>query len=663
MFSVSLRPAAGLGPYPERAFTRPDRLDAAAARVAGAVLARWHARKARQARFLARVDHLGKALEDVSSAALEGVVVDLRAALRGRTGDDELLARAFAVVREASARTLGMRHYPTQLAGGWFIARGMLAEMPTGEGKTLTATLPACAAALAGMPVHVVTANDYLARRDAEIMAPLYRALGLGVGVAGEGDDGDARRRAYACPVTYCTAKQVAFDYLHDRVVRGGAGHRWQLQVDRLRDGAPVAGRLLLRGLGYAIVDEADSIFIDEARTPLILSRTHASEQERDAYTLSHELADGLRVGGDYRVDERASRVEFTDAGRERLAVLAASAGGVFAGARRREHLVHQALTARLLFHRDRDYIVRDGAVVIVDPNTGRPMPDRSWEQGLHQMVEVKEGCALTGSRETLARTTYQRFFRRYLALGGMTGTAREVARELRAVYGLHVMPVAPHRPSRRVALPTRVYAAREAKWAGIARQVRDLAGQGRPVLVGTRSVAESESLSAHLTAAGIEHQVLNARQDGEEAAVVARAGEPGRVTVATNMAGRGTDIALAPGVATRGGLHVIVAECNDAARIDRQLIGRAARQGDPGSHETVLSLDDALVERFGARPLRHLARTLSRADGRVPRWLGTRIAHRAQRAVERRHAAARRAVLRMDEHLADALAFAGRPE
>jgi len=660
---LAISPGVELGPYPERSPQRRDALEAAARRLGGLLWPHARVRGSRQARFVARVQTLAQALDGLPQSGLYGVTRDLRATLARRDLNQELLAKAFAVAREMSGRVLGMRHHPCQLAGGWIIANGMLAEMHTGEGKTLTATLPACAAALAGVPVHVVTTNDYLARRDAESMAPLYEAMGLSVGVAGEGDDPQARRRAHACSVTYCTAKQLAFDYLHDKVLRGASGHRWQLQLDRLHGGAARVEGLLLRGLCFAIVDEADSIFIDEARTPLILSRSNSSEFEQEVYRRGHALAAGLRQGSDFRLSERESQVELTDAGRARLAEEAAALGGVFRGARRRESLVLQALTARWLFHRDRDYIVSDGKVVIVDHNTGRPMPDRSWEQGLHQMVELEEGCAITGARETLASTTFQRFFRRYLHLGGMTGTAREVATELRAVYGLPVVTVAPHRPPRRTALPPMVYASREAKWRGIAARIRARVAKGQPVLVGTRSVEESEGLSAHLAASGIAHQVLNARQDRHEAEVVARAGEPGRVTVATNMAGRGTDIALAPGVAERGGLHVIVAECNDAARIDRQLVGRTARKGQPGSHEVVLSLDDLLVERFVPRVARLAAAALRRADGRVPRLLGMRIAGRAQRAVERRHAAARRAVLRLDEHLADALAFAGRPE
>jgi preprotein translocase subunit SecA len=466
--------------------------------------------------------------------------------------------------------------------------------------------------------------------------------------------DPDARRAAYRCEITYCCNKEIAFDYLRDRRVLGGKPRAIAMKLDAL-GGAGVGPRLLLRGLQFAIVDEADSVLVDEARTPLILSAEADHSQRETLYAQALELA--RRLGEDaYRLGETG--VEITARGLDRLEELGEGMHGVWRGPRRREQLVRQALSALHAFQRDRHYLVRDGKVVIIDENTGRLMPDRSWEQGLHQLIELKEGCEVTGRRETLARISYQRFFRRYVHLAGMTGTASEVASELWAVYRLRVARIPTHRPGRRARERDQVFGRSDRKWRAVVETITRLQADGRPVLVGTRSVAASETLGEHLDKAQIAHRLLNARQDRDEAEIIAQAGAPGCVTVATNMAGRGTDIKLAPGVAERGGLHVIATELNDSGRIDRQLFGRCARQGDLGSCQAILAIEEDLVASFMP-----FAAARMRIAGQLPRWLGRLVFAAAQWRAERAHSRARRDLLDLDDYLGDILAFSGRGE
>ncbi len=610
-------------------------------------------------RALGRIPALVEAAAE-GVAALDGAGLRARAAAVGqrlrREGlQAEPAAAAFALVREAAQRTLGLRHYDVQLMGGWVLLSGRLAEMETGEGKTLTATLAAATAALGGLPVHVITVNDYLAERDAETMAPVFEALGLTTGRVLQGMDPEARRAAYACDITYGTNKEVAFDYLKDRIALGGLRSRLRARVGRISGGAAAPSRLLLRGLYFAIVDEADSVMVDEARTPLIISGPSNSDGREQVYSLAVELARGLEVGRDFRVTPREREVELTAPGKQRLAERA-PAEGVWTGPRRREELVTQGLSALHLYRRDEHYLVRDDKVQIIDEYTGRVFGDRSWEQGLHQMIETKEGVTVTGQREPLARGTYQRFFRRYLHLAGMTGTASELASELWSVYDLEVVRLPTHRPVRRHLVGRRVFPTTARKWQYVARRVHQETAAGRPVLVGTRSVAASDDLAAVLAAAGIPHRVLNARQDEEEAAVVAEAGWSGRVTVATNMAGRGTDIKLGEGVEEAGGLHVIATEFHDSRRIDRQLFGRCARQGDPGSYELILSLEDELARTFGSGAPRWLLGRLAWLPGLRHAAFG--YLRRTQRRAERLHSGMRQDLLKSDERLEDSLSF-----
>jgi preprotein translocase subunit SecA len=472
----------------------------------------------------------------------------------------------------------------------------------------------------------------------------------------------EARQAAYACDVTYCTNKEMAFDYLKDRLMLGRHQSRLQLQLERL-SGAPARlQRLMLRGLCYAIVDEADSVLIDEARTPLIIAGGDAQVPAQCAYHDALTLAGQLTAGRDFMCDERERTVRLTASGQERLTVLTAGYSGFWSGQRRREAFISQALTALHLMQRDTHYLVKDGTVQIIDEFTGRIMSDRAWEHGLHQLIETKEGCVLTGVHAPLARISYQRLFRRYLRLAGMTGTAQEVRGELWSVYRLPVVTLPPHRAPQRRHLGTRVYATTDAKQAAVVAHVEQVHARGQPVLVGTRSVGASEQLSRLLTAAGLAHQVLNARQDRDEADIVARAGEPGRITVATNMAGRGTDIRLAPGVAARGGLHVLATEGHEARRIDRQLFGRCGRQGDPGSQALLVSLEDEIMTVYAGRLWRWLGSAVVRALPWAHR-IAACVLRRAQWRAERQHARLRRDLLTMDEHLETALAFAGRHE
>ena len=654
------RLAVHTGPYAERCDRHPTALDRWALQLSGPVARRWRARSVRPSALLRAVQEAASDATGLGEQALQDAASALRGPLRRLGLRDDLVARSFALVREAARRAVGQRHHEGQLVGGRVLLAGLVAEMETGEGKTLTATLAATTAALAGTPVHVVTVNDYLAARDARSMGPVYRSLGLTVGAVVAGMDAEARRAAYRCDVTYCTNTELAFDYLRDRLALGQRTSRIRLQLDRLSDDRARAVELVLRGLHFAIVDEADSVLVDEARTPLVLSERGDTAAERRTHEQALELAGSLQPVAHFTLDARQQRVELTEQGRRTLEERTRSLGALWRARLRREHLVGQALTAQHLLHRDTHYLVQDGErVVLIDEFTGRRMPDRSWEQGLHQLLEVKEGVALTGRNETLARISYQRFFRRYLHLAGMTGTAREVSSELWAVYRLGVWRVRPHRPLRRRAVAPTACATGEARWSAVVRRVTELHRAGRPVLIGTRSVQSSERLSRLLDAASLPHRVLNARNDEAEAKIVALAGEPGRITVATNMAGRGTDIRIASDVAEREGLHVIASEYHEARRIDRQLFGRCGRQGDPGSFEVIASLDDELMLRFGAR-WRSIARWAARRDGTVPAWLARRVFARAQRNAERLHARMRLQLLHTDHHLETALAFSG---
>ncbi|NBZ86768.1 DEAD/DEAH box helicase [Stagnihabitans tardus] len=573
-----------------------------------------------------------------------------RSSLRGKVGFDDLV-RNMAVVAKAVQAEKGYLPHDVQLIAAFEMLQGKLVEMQTGEGKTLVAVLVSAIHAMAGRRVHVITANDYLAARDAEIMGGIYRRLGLRVEAIPEGASDTDKARIYRGDVTYLTAKQVMFDHLRDRIKLGStAGSAWRRNLKV----AVNPGDFLLPGLEVAVIDEADSILVDEAVVPLILSQSSGAAGLGQIGRVALDLARGLEEDKHFTHDRRRRDLWLLKPGQEALKADARAMGGIFQNALWREQYVLQALMALHIFARDRDYILRDGRVEIVDVNTGRTMKDRSWERGLHQMIEAKEGVAITAPNETIARTSSQTFFPRYLRLCGMSGTIGEVRHELRRVYGLDYAVIPTRLPSRRAHLGVVVHETADQKRRDVARRAARAAAEGRAVLIGTRTVSDSEALSLVLAEEGVAHQVLNARQDAEEAAIIAGAGAPGRVTVATNMAGRGTDIALPAQVVAAGGLHVIATERHDSRRIDRQLFGRAARQGDPGSCEEVLSLEDDLPRRFLPKWLRHI---LTRPG---LGWLADRALARAQARADRRTARQRIDLARMERYLAERLAFAG---
>jgi preprotein translocase subunit SecA len=532
-----------------------------------------------------------------------------------------------------------MRHFDVQLIGGRELCRHGLAEMQTGEGKTLTATLPTYLYALYGRGSHLATVNDYLARRDAELMGPLYRFLGLSIGVVESGTEPADRRKAYACDITYGTAKEFGFDYLRDCIQRRSHSEAGSNLVGRLlgEGDKGKSDKPLQREPFFMLVDEADSILIDDAGTPLIIAGAAGEIPEPVAarYQFAAAIADGFRESEHYRLDLRTQRVELNPAGRERLRSLSLPSQLNSVGLITLYDDLERAILVQRLYQRDRNYVVRDGEIAIVDEFTGRIAEGRKWRAGIHQAVEAKEGVELSDDGGQAARITVQEFFLRYPHLAGMSGTARSSARELRRIYRLRVAAVPTNRPPIRKRLTPKIFGTEAAKWDAVVAEVVELHAASRPVLIGTRSIDKSDRLSLLLRAAGIEHEVLNAHYEPREAEIFARAGEQGRVTVATNMAGRGTDVRLGPGVSELGGLHVILTEMHDSARIDRQFVGRSGRQGDPGSFRYFLSLEDELL-RSGLGPRRAERWKMKEAAAAAVTRL-ERLFHRAQRTVERR--------------------------
>jgi len=664
MYSIAARAGIAGELYPEREERPLGKVDQWAATVGG-VFAPWLRPSAEK--FIGIVEAVKPHEQEIkgfSDREILEVAQSLRPRLRSEGFREDLVARTFAIVREVSQRKLNMRHMDVQLVGGLVMLNGMVAEMETGEGKTLTATLPACTLALGGVPVHIITVNDYLAQRDAEWMEPVYTALGLKVGVIQHGIDPAARREAYGSDITYCTNKEVAFDYLRDRIVLWDRPTSVRLQIERLFGKKSRLQKLAMRGLHFAIVDEADSVLVDEARTPLIISSEGDGLYDASIYRYALGIAEELTLGRDFKILQSERTVEITQKGKDRIGDFTWADLGIWANVDQREELVRQALVALNLFERDKQYLVQEDKVQIIDEYTGRLMADRSWEGGLHQLIEIKEGCEATSIKETRARISYQRFFRRYRWIAGMTGTAREVAGELWSIYRLRVVTVPTNRPIKRHRLPDRVFSLADKKWESVVKTVSDMHRIGRPILVGTRSVEASEHLSRLLNDVGLPHKVLNARQDKEEAEIIVRAGEHGQIVVATNMAGRGTDIRLAPGVADLGGLHVIATERHEAGRIDRQLFGRCGRQGDPGTCEAFASLEDELIIVYIGKLLRRLAAgVLKYPENIMARWLGKILFYKAQNTAERLHARMRHDLLKFDAQVSESLAFTGRSE
>ena len=643
-------------------------------------------------RLVATIESLGPALTEQTDAELKKGYLSLR--YRAKSGEllDRLLPECFALVREAGRRHLEMRHFDVQLIGGILMHHRAIVEMQTGEGKTLTATLPTVLAALPGKGAHIATVNDYLARRDAEWMRPLYECLGLSVGVVETQMSQEERRKAYACDVTYGTAKEFGFDFLRDRLLRRRLGqepsHLLGQMLGQIEKGSheePVQ-----RDPHFALVDEADSILIDEARTPLIISAVPTNEQKAavEAYRWAAGVASQFEEDRDYEYDHEKKTVELVTDGRRRVRDLPHPEALSTVGMVSIYEYVEQAIKVDREFFRDRQYVIRDGEIVIVDEFTGRLSEGRKWRAGIHQAVEAKEGVEITVETGQAARVTVQDYFRRYRRLCGMSGTVTSSSRELKKIYDLGVVAVPTNKPNIRQEWTSATYADSERKWQAIVDEIQKLHAQGRPVLVGTRTIDKSEKLSELLTAAEIKHHVLNAHHIAAEAEIVAQAGCRGAVTIATNMAGRGTDIILGgnaeemawsrlqqqfktrlevprehwetmiatirdetqlgkeqEAICTLGGLHVICTEWHESARIDRQLIGRCGRQGDPGSFRRYAALDDEILESgFGPKTAEKIAR---RGGGQTaPLGDYNRRFRRAQQKVEKRHFRGRKSLM-----------------
>jgi len=587
-------------------------------------------------------------LRRLSDAQLQSAANDLRESLARDGFSQTAIPPGFALAYEAVRRTLGIELYDVQLIGSHALVRNAIAEMQTGEGKTLTAVPAAVTRGLAGQGVHVANPNSYLAQRDLEQLQPAFELLGLSAGMLPERVDSSQKRVAYECDVTYGTGYEFGFDYLRDHLaLRGEARHSLgQSMVDTLQRRVAPGHDTCQRSLTFSIVDEADNVLVDDASSPLVLAQSsHEVAPDADAVCIARYVATLLQPVVHYRL-LGPQNIELTDAGRVRVHHEDISIP-VRQLIRPWTTYVEQALRAELQFRRDIHYVVAESEIQIVDGSTGRIFSDRTWQGGLHQAVEAKERLSISAENATLAQITRQRFYRLYSHLSGMTGTAGSCIRELRSVYQLEVLTIPPRLPSRRRIMPMRFFSTMESKWRAIREQVAEFQNRHRPVLIGTRSIAESEQLADLLTSANIEFQLLNGRQDAEEAAVITAAGQPGRVTIATNLAGRGTDIKLPKSVCDTGGLHVIVSECQESARVDRQLVGRCARQGQPGSAQTFVSADDWLLLNHG-QWLTSVLRRDADAQGEVQWNLESRV-RRIQQAAERVQYAARAALFRRD--------------
>lgn len=603
------------------------------------------------------IDALAKDLRTHSDAALDEHVRELRELfVRGRQ-NREVERRAFAAVREVARRVTGEEAYIVQLMGALALYHNRIVEMVTGEGKTLTGSIVAPLLAWRNRHLHIFTVNDYLAARDADSRRPIYRRCLCDVGAITQEMDESQRFGVYAMSIIYGTPKQITADYLRDQIRLGTLNSAWagrRMILGASAEYSPHAATgPMIPGLRAALVDEADAVLIDEGVVPLIIARSRREDEMAQVYKDAQQIADKLDENADFRLFPVDKRVELTRRGEHRCAsMFAGLSEPIWRAPRRAQELVRQALVARHCYKRGHQYEIVDGRVVIVDEYTGRFLPDRSWEHGLHQQVEAKEGLDVTADRETLARISFQRFFRMYPVLCGMTGTAADAAIEMEKVYQRPVTVIPTNRPVIRRAMPARVFAGQRAKWDAVLESIVNIHHQGRPILVGTRSIEASILVAERLTARGIPHRVLNATFDKEEAEIVSMAGKHATITVATNMAGRGTDIKLDREAHEAGGLHVILTEMHTAKRVDRQFIGRAGRQGDPGSSQVFISLDDELARLYAPRAFRSLERIAAGKDelfGPLAR-ASARLMRAAQKRAETRARRNRAEVLRQDD-------------
>ena len=577
-----------------------------------------------------QINPLEDGLKKLSDSSLANKTNEFKARLaKGETLDD-ILPEAFAVVREASRRVLGMRHFDVQLIGGIVLHRGNIAEMCTGEGKTLVATAPVYLNALEGKGVHVITVNDYLAKRDSEWMGQVYKFLGLSVGLIVHDLDFQQRKIAYNSDITYGTNNEFGFDYLRDNMVTS-------------------LDQMVQRPLHYCLIDEVDSILIDEARTPLIISGP--GQKSTDNYYVMAKLVPHLKKDEDYTIDEKQKTVAPTEAGVAKMEKMLHVENLYDAENLELNHLFVQALRAQTMMQRDKDYVVKDGEVVIVDEFTGRLMYGRRYSDGLHQAIEAKEGLEVQRESQTLATITFQNYFRMYDKLAGMTGTAKTEEQEFIKIYGLPVIQIPTNKPIQRKDLPDVVFKTKRGKYRAVVKEVQRRHATGQPMLIGTTSIEQSEELSHMLDAAKIPHSVLNAKYHEKEAAIVALAGQKGAVTIATNMAGRGTDIQLGEGVAELGGLAIIGTERHESRRIDNQLRGRAGRQGDPGSSQFFLSLEDDLLRIFGGDNIKKFMEKMGLdEDEPINSRMVSNAIQKAQKRVEARNFDIRKYVLEYDD-------------
>lgn len=577
-----------------------------------------------------QINPLEASLKNLSDASLAHKTVEFKNRLANGETLDDILPEAFAVVREASRRVLGMRQYDVQLIGGMVLHSGNIAEMCTGEGKTLVAVAPVYLNALEGKGAHVITVNDYLAKRDSEWMGQVYKFLGLSVGLIVHDLDFNQRKIAYNSDVTYGTNNEFGFDYLRDNMVT---------RLDQM----------VQRPLHYCLIDEVDSILIDEARTPLIISGP--GQKSTDMYYTVAKLVPKLEKDVDYTIDEKQKTVAPTEAGVAKMEKLLHVDNLYDTKNLELNHIFNQALRAETMMKRDRDYVVKDGEVIIVDEFTGRMMYGRRYSDGLHQAIEAKEGCKVERESQTLATITFQNYFRMYDKLAGMTGTAKTEEQEFIKIYGLEVFQIPTNKPIRRVDLPDAIYKTKRGKIRAVVREVKRRHATGQPILIGTTSIEQSEELSHYLKKEGIVHNVLNAKYHEKEAMIVAQAGQKGQVTIATNMAGRGTDIVLGDGVAELGGLAIIGTERHESRRIDNQLRGRAGRQGDPGSSQFFLSFDDDLLRIFGGDNIKKFMEKMGLdEDEEIKSKMVSNAIRKAQQRVENRNFETRKYVLEYDD-------------
>ena len=651
--------------YRRTAILRPEKITEGLDSVVDSVAGRIRRRQTiRSSLFEAaqKIDGLAAELSHLSDKRLKDKLTMYKEVLRRRqSGWEDNRFEALAAIREASSRTIGLTPYRVQLVGALAIFEGYLAEMATGEGKTLVAGLAAILHGWSRLPCHVITVNDYLARRDAEWLRPLFNYCGVTVSSVTSQMQPAERQRAYDQDVAYVTSKEILADFLRDRL-RIGSLHDASRRNLRylLNPQLATAVHQVMRGIHTAIVDEADSVLIDEAVTPLIISTHHENTALKHAADVANEIALHLEKGHDYRVNLLYREIELDKPALRKIDALCETLPGIWKGPDRRQELVRQALTAKEFFHEGKQYILQDNKVVIVDEYTGRMMPQRTWRQGLHQAIEAKHGLKLTNPSETLARLSFQRFFRFFHHLSGMTGTAKEAASEFWHIYRLPIVTIPQNRPLRRRELPDCVFPTQETKWEAVVQEIAELHKEGLPVLVGVRSVKASEILADKLRAVNLEFALLNAEKHEEEANIVAQAGQPKRITIATNMAGRGTDIILGKGVAERGGLQILLTERHESHRIDRQFFGRCARQGDPGCAQAFVSIDDELLRRFLPEIVRKNLTAAARY--RYPgsqRQIISAIKY-AQFAAQRMAFKQRRQVLKMDTWIDDSLSFSG---